>query len=177
MNIVTDIEKLKKSSETILVSEYTGDLEAEIKQYLSDNENAMGLAAVQIGIPVRLAVFKTAGPHSAENEMVVLINPVIKDKYDTIITSESCLSFPGEAVTTKRFNYCVVESDELVGHEFEKRTRVFEGRLAVCAQHEIDHLDGKTMHDRIYKASATVGRNERCICGSGKKFKHCCMLK
>ena len=57
-----------------------------------------------------------------------------------------------------------------------------ENRLleSVCVQHEIDHLMGKTIHNREVKLEPTkvekkVGRNDPCPCGSGKKHKKCCL--
>ena len=50
---------------------------------------------------------------------------------------------------------------------------------SICVQHEIDHLNGLTIMDRENKPqpimSEKVGRNEPCPCGSGKKYKKCCM--
>ena len=52
---------------------------------------------------------------------------------------------------------------------------------AVCVQHEIDHLRGMTIHDRENKlepiSTVKIGRNEPCLCGSGKKYKKCCLNK
>ena len=51
---------------------------------------------------------------------------------------------------------------------------------AICIQHEIDHLMGNTIHDRENKpkpivTKKSIGRNEPCYCGSGKKYKRCCL--
>ena len=52
---------------------------------------------------------------------------------------------------------------------------------AVCVQHEIDHLNGMRILDRIVDTTIRVekkpGRNEPCHCGSGKKYKKCCLRK
>ena len=50
---------------------------------------------------------------------------------------------------------------------------------SICVQHEIDHLNGITIHDRkretTVKVEKKVGRNDPCSCGSGKKYKKCCL--
>jgi len=53
---------------------------------------------------------------------------------------------------------------------------------AICVQHEIDHLNGITIHDRENKSKPIIsekkiGRNDPCPCGSGKKYKKCCLKK
>jgi len=52
---------------------------------------------------------------------------------------------------------------------------------SVCVQHEIDHLNGVVCMDRkidtTYRAEKKPGRNEPCYCGSGKKYKKCCIGK
>ena len=66
--------------------------------------------------------------------------------------------------------------------EIERKKKDSELRLleAVCVQHEIDHLNGLTIHDREIKLEPTkvetkIGRNDPCPCGSGKKHKKCCL--
>ncbi len=63
-------------------------------------------------------------------------------------------------------------------HKQDQEQRILE---AVCIQHEIDHLNGMTIHDRkiatTIRAEKKPGRNEPCTCGSGKKYKKCCERK
>ena len=51
---------------------------------------------------------------------------------------------------------------------------------SVCIQHEIDHLNGMTIHhrkvDTTIRAEKKIGRNAPCPCGSGKKYKRCCLI-
>lgn len=103
--------------------------------------NGIGLAAPQIGIPVRLFVMQvgTSLPMQCFNpEILGYGNQLVK--YD-----EGCLSFPDEFVTVVRPANIHVRYQNHAGHHIE--SRLF-GLSAICFQHELDHLDGIVMHDR-----------------------------
>lgn len=144
------------------VSSVVNDLAREIKLL----KYGVGLSAIQIGIPKRIIV--TRARPTINSDFIVLINPVLKDSWDKMVyAGEGCLSFPGQKVNTERFKGVhVVDDLRDVG-------RVFEGTLSVAIQHELDHLDGILLFDKAYH-SPTIGRNDPCKCGSGKKFKKCC---
>ena len=78
----------------------------------------------------------------------------------------------GKKVDTKRFRYVHMHDRD------NPEGWVFQNFNAQVVQHEMDHLDGKLMIDRIFKAipivTKKIGRNDKCPCGSGKKFKKCC---
>ena len=64
----------------------------------------------------------------------------------------------------------------------QKQNRELRTLEAVCVQHEIDHLNGMRILDRaqeltIRRTERKIGRNEKCPCGSGKKYKKCCIGK
>ena len=132
-----------------------------------------GLAAIQVGIPIAAAWYwlpsdKDRGP-SGLGEGHLLINPQILEMSEPIIKpGEGCLSMPGKMFTTKRYNRIVLLND---GHK-----GIAEGVEAQIIQHETDHINGILVPDREYKSS-TVGRNDACPCGSGKKYKKCCLEK
>ena len=136
-----------------------------MEEELLSHEDGLAIAAIQVGIPKRIIAVK------GDEGVRFYINPEIVDAYDPYITTEKCLSFPEKVVTVKRFLYC----------HFRDRERptgyVTEGKTSQAIQHEIDHLDGLTMFDREYKSADKVGRNDPCPCGSGKKYKKCCMDK
>lgn len=164
----------------------------ELFQILNKRQDGVGLAANQVGIDAQVAVVNVREP-------VVLINPKIIDKSDEISYYEGCLSFPKHGVRTKRYKNIIVKSADVdcqyyfSGAESAKdakgtwetaKKHDTEQRLleAICVQHEIDHLNGITIHDREKKLEPTVskkslGRNDPCSCGSGKKFKKCCINK
>ena len=105
-----------------------------------------------------------------------MINPfVMKTKHPFSYKGEGCLSFPNKFYTTLRFEALKIGFVDL----FTLKPREIDlfGFEAVVAQHEIDHMDGILLMDRERKpviAEKIPGPNERCHCGSGKKYKKCC---
>jgi len=106
-------------------------------------EEAVGLAATQVGLPIRLFVMK-----SPNNEPWEHINPRILHADDPKLDREGCLSFPGLSEYMKSPSRVVIESTDLLGRTKEF---FFYGLFARCAFHEVQHLDGKTMLDRMGK--------------------------
>lgn len=105
----------------------------------------VGLAANQIGISKRLCVIDTSLKED-KRSLIILINPVIIEKEGMIETEEGCLSIPGYLTTIKRAERVYVR-----GLNREGKTMEIEGMglLARALQHEIDHLDGLLIIDRI----------------------------
>ncbi|HOX22177.1 MAG TPA: peptide deformylase [Elusimicrobiales bacterium] len=107
--------------------------------------NGVGLAANQIGLPLRLAVI--ALPVEKDKiKKFVLLNPKITEKAGQMEEDEGCLSFPGFFAPTVRYAVVKVRALDENGQEYELVGR---GLLAKALQHEIDHLDGKLLIDRI----------------------------
>jgi peptide deformylase len=98
----------------------------------------LGLAANQVGLEYRM--FVMAG---IESEKIFLVNPIIIKRSEIpAMMKEGCLSAPGEFLLLKdRSSWVQVQFQNEKG---ELLRRVFQGIHAVCVQHEIDHLDGKT---------------------------------
>ena len=103
----------------------------------------IGLAATQVDVHRRLLV---ADVSAEKDEPEVLINPEILEKDGTTVTEEGCLSVPGYFEEIERAEHIKVRYLDREGNEQE---REFEGLLAVCVQHEIDHLDGKLFVDYL----------------------------
>ena len=103
----------------------------------------IGLAAVQVNIQIRLIVIDIS---EDRNEPLFLVNPVINSKEDKIVFEEGCLSVPGFYEPVERFNQITYSFHDLKGDLHESNAN---GLLAVCIQHEIDHLDGKLFVDYI----------------------------
>ena len=165
---------------------------AKLFQILNERKDGIGLAANQVGIDAAVAVVNVIKP-------LVLINPKIIKKEVEIPYYEGCLSYPGQGVQTTRYRDVVIQTAQsesgwyFSGAESlqdtrgsweekhkkdEQDKRILE---SICVQHEIDHLNGVTIFDRqvdnqpVQRETIKVGRNEKCPCGSGKKFKKCCM--
>ncbi|HSB31813.1 MAG TPA: peptide deformylase [Candidatus Sulfobium mesophilum] len=105
----------------------------------------VGLAAPQVGVSKRLAVIDISAK-GAEIPLLVLINPVILLKEGSIEFEEGCLSLPEYTAKIERAEKVIVRAMDRKGRETEMEA---EGLLAIAMQHEIDHLDGVLLIDRI----------------------------
>lgn len=99
--------------------------------------SGIGLAATQVNVHQRVIVIDTSETHDQLN---VFINPEIITKTGEAEFREGCLSLPGIFDKVKRAEFITVRALNLQGEYFEMQA---EGLLAVCIQHEIDHLEGK----------------------------------
>lgn len=106
----------------------------------------IGLAATQIDFHQRLLVTDIS---TDKSEPCVLINPEIVEKDGVTVTDEGCLSVPGYYEAVERAEHIRVRFLDRNGEETEMEA---EGLLAVCIQHEIDHLDGKLFVDYLSEA-------------------------
>jgi peptide deformylase len=169
------------------------EIAKELFNILSKRKDGIGLAANQVGYDASVAVVNVREP-------LILINPVIKERWDEVPYYEGCLSFPNKGVKTKRYRNIIIHTEQEEGDWYfsgVETTKDGKGswedankkqdddlRLleSICIQHEIDHLYGKTILDREDKPEPIViedkiGRNDPCFCGSGKKYKKCCINK
>ncbi|MCW8828310.1 MAG: peptide deformylase [Gammaproteobacteria bacterium] len=103
----------------------------------------IGLAATQVDLHRRLIVIDIS---EEKNEPLVLINPEILDKQGVEEMDEGCLSVPGIYEKVERADRVRIRALDRHGEPFELEA---EGLLAVCIQHEIDHLDGKLFVDYL----------------------------
>ncbi len=103
----------------------------------------IGLAATQVDVHRRVVVMDLTEDRS---EPQVFINPELLDQGGTAEGQEGCLSIPGYYDTVGRSEWVYVRALDRDGQQFELET---DGLLAVCIQHEIDHLDGKLFIDYL----------------------------
>ena len=169
------------------------EIATELFQILNKRGDGIGLAANQVGIDAQVAVVNVREP-------LILINPKIISKEVEIPYHEGCLSYPNKRVNTKRYRDVIISTEQsesdwyFSGAQVPKdgkgswekeqsnnenaQLRVLE---SVCVQHEIDHLNGVVCMDRKVNTTIVkdkkIGRNEPCLCGSGKKYKKCCINK
>ena len=106
----------------------------------------IGLAATQVNVHKRLLVLDIS---SDKSEPLVLINPEILEKDGAIASDEGCLSVPGYYEEVERAEHIRVRFLDRQGAAQEMEA---EGLLAVCIQHEMDHLEGKLFVDYLSEA-------------------------
>ena len=121
----------------------------EIKTLVDDmfetmkDENGIGLAATQIDVHQRIVVMDVS---EDQNQPLVFINPEITKTEGTTESEEGCLSVPNNYATVERAEKITVKALDKDGKPFELEA---EGLLAVCIQHELDHLKGKLLVDYL----------------------------
>lgn len=103
----------------------------------------IGLAAPQVGISRRIAVIDVS---EERDQRLEIINPVITEVAGKIPSEEGCLSIPGYRDTIKRSEIVTITAQDRSGEQFEIKA---DGLLAICLQHEIDHLDGILFTDHL----------------------------
>jgi peptide deformylase len=108
-------------------------------------ENGLGLAAPQIGESVRVAVIDRRGTEDGEEDLV-MVNPEITVGWGHESSEEGCLSLPEIWVKVKRSSHVKLAYSDLSGR---RQSLTASGRFAVAIQHELDHLDGVLLIDRI----------------------------
>ncbi len=125
------------------VAKPVAEVNDEIRQLAADMAETMyaapgiGLAATQINRHIRMLVVDISDD---KNRLLTLINPQILLKEGEAVREEGCLSVPGVYDKVTRAEHIRVRATNLAGESFELDAQ---GLLAVCIQHEIDHLDGK----------------------------------
>lgn len=150
----------------------------ELKKLVDDmletmyDANGIGLAAPQVGQLIQLLVIDTRprDPESSryENEdqseleqnikqPLVLINPKIVKGEGKTTFDEGCLSVPSFFETVERFEKVQVKALDINGKEFQFET---DGLLAICIQHEMDHLDGTLFIDHISFTKSNKIKNQ-----------------
>lgn len=105
----------------------------------------VGLAANQVGVSRQVAVIDVSG-QDEHSSLIVLINPEIIHFEDEASIEEGCLSIPGYTTVVKRAERVIVRCCDREGKEIEIEG---DGILARALQHEIDHLNGILLIDRI----------------------------
>ena len=148
--------------------ELRNQLEEGLKQH-----PGLGISATQLGIKKRACLIKFG------DEELFLLNPVIKEKSkEGFLFYEGCLSIPRtieRPIRTIRACKVVIDTDNLgeltfeINPEGDKKNEEIskETMMTVIVQHEIDHLDGFTIKDRVYTTTVvkrqTYGRNDKVV--------------
>jgi peptide deformylase len=160
----------------VLKSEITqqeaDELRLQLNEALEKNPG-LGISATQIGIKKRACLIKFG------DEELFLVNPIIKEKSkEGFLFFEGCLSIPStltKPIRTIRSSKVIIQTDNVGELTFEinpdgdeqNKSISKETMMTVIVQHEIDHLDGFTIKDRVYNTQVVkkvdFGRNEKIV--------------
>lgn len=170
MIITNNEEALRVKCEDVLPEEIgtlIEQLEKELEHSARLGRPGIGLAAPQIGIAKNIAIVRLDNTYKVD-----LVNCNIINKYDRIMfKDEGCLSFPGRIENTMRY-----QEIQIANNLIHPKSFIVSGLMAIVCQHELDHLNGILLPDiAIPKPKKKVGPNDPCTCGSGRKYKKCCM--
>lgn len=133
---------------SVPIREINDDLRAIVRRMfeLMYEHKGIGLAANQVGLPLRLFVINLTGDPDQKDEEHVFINPEILRRKGNAQGEEGCLSLPKLYGQVRRAEQVVVEAFDLDGQGFEVSVDDLGSR---AIQHESDHLDGVLFTDRM----------------------------
>ena len=178
VNEITDETQLDEN-----IREYIEVNREELEGFLefaSQQKNAVGLAANQCSLDGERFMARAFALMDLDTrKWKLIIDPIIFGEIGiSEIKAEGCLTWKGKKIIAKRYRAVEVDYYDMDGVRYEDEIyKGFEGQIW---QHEINHLNGvpEQVVDQSYPdpKPIDVGRNERCPCGSGKKYKKCCLL-
>ena len=109
------------------------------------SQGGIGLAAPQVGKSKQIIVIDI-GWVAGNPSPLVLINPELVSSYGNVVNTEGCLSFPGVTMKVSRSKTVLIRAADPDGKKVKVSAK---GLLAICIQHEIDHLRGATLVDKV----------------------------
>lgn len=139
-----------------------GDARGLVQDLLDTMEVApacVGLAAPQIGVPQRVIVVDVSSHPKTTvcNGTIVLVDPVVIEYEGRVVGREGCMSVPDLTANVARATEMTVAGRDATGDPVQISTAGFEAR---ALQHEIDHLDGRLILDRVESVSSDVFRRK-----------------
>ncbi len=138
-----------------VVAAPVGTVSVEVRALAADMFDAMraargrGLAAPQVGRPLRLFVMDVGWKDGASDPIVAIDPVILEASTESDVATEGCLSLPGVPVEVVRPSAVTLAYTDLDG---VRQSRRFDGFAARCVQHERDHLDGILCIDRLPQA-------------------------
>ncbi len=142
-----------------LISEPVADVDLALKKFMADmldtmyDANGIGLAAIQVGVPKRVAVIDL-DPGGPSSKPVYLVNPrIVEASGEATLYHEGCLSVPEIWDDVTRPGRVTVEYTDEKGR---LQTVTADGLLATCLQHEIDHINGLLFIDHLSKLKRSM---------------------
>ena len=144
--------------------EYVDDeiraLAVDLLETMRHYPRTVGLAAPQIGVPLRLVAVDVTGHPKATvcHGPMVIVNPEVVTGEGSEIGREGCLSLPSITADVRRAKRIFVKGFTLAGDEVSAETSGFEAR---AIQHEVDHLDGILILDRVASPAEVFPRRQK----------------
>lgn len=144
--IIAPDPRLKRKAEPV------AKVDAEIRRLMDDmletmhGANGIGLAAPQVGVAKRVIVIDITRRDESPVQLRMANPEIVWASEDVVPRDEGCLSFPEQFAEVSRPAKVRVR---YLDHENEIREVEADGLLAVCVQHEMDHLDGVLLVDRV----------------------------
>jgi peptide deformylase len=126
----------------------------------------VGLAAPQIGVPLRLFIISLDG---SRDSVKVFINPTVTPTGELDSNEEGCLSVPNVYTKIRRYKKCKVTATDLDGKQFTEQA---EGLFARALQHENDHINGITIVSRMGQAAKIAHRRQLKKLREQNELKH-----
>ncbi len=145
----------KKSEPVAEITDELRALAAEMATTMYENDG-IGLAAPQVGESICLVVTDLSGPKE-RTDLRVWVNPEIVEREGSVTTEEGCLSVVGCRAKVTRAAKVKVRAQDLDGNPIEEEA---EELMAVCLQHEIDHLRGTLFIDHISRLKRSLYDNK-----------------
>jgi len=151
-----DDRRLEQPSESILEIDDAVRALANRMFDVMDANHGAGLAAVQIGVPKRLIVMDVPDKAGSRHRLALANPEILEVSSETEVNLEGCLSMPGYDLPVDRPARVWVRYTDLVGKVREIQA---DGILAICLQHEIDHVNGVRFTDRVSALRRTRARS------------------
>ena len=141
----------KKAAPVTEITDEIRALAAEMLEIMY-KDKGIGLAAPQVAESIRLITVDLSGPDKREDPLV-FVNPVLSNLEGTVESEEGCLSVVGYRTTVRRAERLHLSATDLDGNSVEMDA---DDLMAICLQHEVDHLDGVLFIDKISKLKRTL---------------------
>lgn len=153
-------QRLRQRSEPVSAEALTDDFRAWCEDLVETmyEEDGVGLAAIQVGRPLRVLAVDTQYGESNVRNPVVYINPVIEPAGPACMAEEGCLSVPGVRGKVQRPERIHITWMDTHGNTHRREN--IEGLEARCLQHEMDHLEGVLFVDRLGPAARALAEGK-----------------
>lgn len=131
----------------------------KLEKTMEAQPGGIGIAAPQVGVLRQIAVVDVS-PKETGTQRLILVNPVILERFEEKIVREGCMSLPHYTANVTRAARIRVR---WLDFEMRRREKVASGLEAICIQHEVDHLNGMLFLDRVGCLNSDVFRRKRYL--------------